>query len=225
MVKTHRLGGQQRLWSVENGEIVGKSPGIKKNEFLSTTASYGDFVMKYKFRIVNTSGQANSGMQFRSSRVPTAPRCTAIRPTSGRSTGGACTMNPAAKKILVQPDPQALEKVLNLDGWNEYVITCQGDHVTLELNGLKTADWTETEPVDKVARSGCSACRSTRGADGSVCEGSDDQGVEVGGAFNPKSSRHQGCLRGMIQAMSHQPSALERLIRPGDGSLSAALAE
>src|SRR2546421_6782654 len=61
--------GDTSLFMVENGEIVGKSPGIKKNEFLATTDSYGDFVMKYKFRIVNTSGQANSGMMFRSKRI------------------------------------------------------------------------------------------------------------------------------------------------------------
>ena len=28
--------GDPKLWSVENGEIVGKSPGIKKNEFLKS---------------------------------------------------------------------------------------------------------------------------------------------------------------------------------------------
>src|SRR4051812_18816350 len=57
--------GNKDLFSAENGEIVGKSPGIKKNEFLASTESYSDFVMKFKFRIVNTSGQANSGMMFR----------------------------------------------------------------------------------------------------------------------------------------------------------------
>lgn len=51
-------------------------------------------------------------------------------------------------------DPTRLEKVLNRDGWNEYVITCKGDHITLELNGLKTVDWTETEPADTIPRSG-----------------------------------------------------------------------
>lgn len=146
--------GNKELWSVENGEIVGKSPGIKKNEFLSTTASYGDFVMKYKFRIVNTSGQANSGMQFRSSRVPNSTEMYGYQADVGQQYWGCLYDESRRKKVLVQPDKEALEKVLHRDGWNEYVITCQGDHVMLELNGLKTADWTETEPADKVAREG-----------------------------------------------------------------------
>jgi hypothetical protein len=146
--------GNKDLWSVENGEIVGKSPGIKKNEFLATTQSYSDFVMKFKFRIVNTSGQANSGMQFRSSRVKDSTEMYGYQADVGQKYWGCLYDESRRKKTLVQPDPEALAKVVQLDGWNEYVITCQGDHVTLELNGLKTADWTETEPPEKVAREG-----------------------------------------------------------------------
>ncbi len=146
--------GDTTLFSVENGEIVGKSPGIKKNEFLATTESYGDFVMKYKFRIVNTSGQANSGMMFRSSRVPNSREMYGYQADVGQQYWGCLYDESRRKKVLVQPDKDALEKVLKRADWNEYVITCQGDHVTLELNGLKTADWTEAEPADKVARTG-----------------------------------------------------------------------
>jgi len=146
--------GDTSLFMVENGEIVGKSPGIKKNEFLATTESYGDFVMKYKFRIVNTSGQANSGMMFRSKRIDNSREMYGYQADVGQNYWGCLYDESRRKKVLVQPDKEALEKVLKRDDWNEYVITCQGDHVTLELNGLKTADWTETEPPEKVAREG-----------------------------------------------------------------------
>src|SRR5205085_5260464 len=35
--------GDPKLWSVENGEIVGKSPGITHNEFLKSHLTASDF--------------------------------------------------------------------------------------------------------------------------------------------------------------------------------------
>ena len=53
------------LFTVENGEIVGRTKELlKKNEFLATEKSYGDFVLKAKVKIRN----GNSGIQFRSKR-------------------------------------------------------------------------------------------------------------------------------------------------------------
>ena len=34
----------------------------------------------------------------------------------------------------------ALEKAVTKDGWNEYVITADGDHIKMELNGVTTVD-------------------------------------------------------------------------------------
>ena len=48
--------------------LVGESPGIKANQFLATEASYADFILKFSVRLVGDSG--NSGVQFRSVRVP-----------------------------------------------------------------------------------------------------------------------------------------------------------
>ena len=146
--------GDTKLWSAENGEIVGKSPGIKQNEFLATKERYGDFILKFKFRIVNTSGQANSGMQFRSERVPNSSELSGYQADVGQDYWGCLYDESRRKKVLVKPPKEALDKVLKQDDWNEYVITCKGDHITLELNGLKTVDYTEPEPADKIARSG-----------------------------------------------------------------------
>ena len=46
--------GDAKLWSAENGEIVGRSPGLKYNDFLASTERFGDFVLKFRFRLVNT---------------------------------------------------------------------------------------------------------------------------------------------------------------------------
>src|SRR5262249_51252793 len=49
------------------------------------------------------------------------------------------------KKVLVQASPEALAK-LDKTGWNEYVITAQANRITIELNGVKSVEWVETEP-------------------------------------------------------------------------------
>src|SRR5262249_7808686 len=56
--------GDPNLWSVQNGEIVGKSPGIKKNEFLKSQMIAGDFRLTLKVKLV--PDKENSGVQFRS---------------------------------------------------------------------------------------------------------------------------------------------------------------
>ncbi len=60
--------GDAKLWIVENGMLVGRSPGIKYNDFLSTAKTYGDFILRFQVRLLDNRG--NSGVQFRSQRVP-----------------------------------------------------------------------------------------------------------------------------------------------------------
>ena len=60
--------GDPKLWSVENGEIVGKSPGIKHNQFLVSDLTATDFQLSLKIKLVPNEG--NSGVQFRSEPLP-----------------------------------------------------------------------------------------------------------------------------------------------------------
>src|SRR5262249_33944666 len=56
--------GDAKLWKVDNGEIVGTSPGIKKNEFLRSHLAATDFRLTLKVKL--TPNRENSGVQFRS---------------------------------------------------------------------------------------------------------------------------------------------------------------
>ena len=60
--------GDRKLWLAENGELVGRSPGIHYNDFLVHRERFSNFVLKLSVRLVNNAG--NSGIQFRSERVP-----------------------------------------------------------------------------------------------------------------------------------------------------------
>ena len=134
--------GDRTLWLVENGMIVGRSAGIKHNDFLSATRTFGDFELRLSFHLVG--GNGNSGIQFRSKKIP--DHVSGYQADIGQKYWGCLYDEARRNKVLVQA-PAALETVLKKDGWNDYVIRAQGDQVQLWVNGLKTVEYYETDPA------------------------------------------------------------------------------
>jgi hypothetical protein len=128
------------LFTVEDGEIVGRTKGdLKKNEFLATEKKYGDFVLKAKVKFRN----GNSGIQFRSKRtekgVVSGPQADVAEGYWG------LLYEELGRGILERyPEDKAKEIVKNND-WNEFVITAKGDHVTIDLNGTRVIDRTDSK--------------------------------------------------------------------------------
>jgi len=133
----------KEIWSVRNGTIMGKSPGLKYNDFLRTRKTYGDFKLQVKFRLVN--GEGNSGIQFRSKPVQDSYEVEGYQADIGQQYWGSLYDESRRRKILAQASPATLAG-LKKDAWNEYVITARGNHITLDLNGVRTVDYRETEP-------------------------------------------------------------------------------
>lgn len=131
--------GETSLWSVRNGIIVGKSPGIKQNQFLATEASYHNFVLKLSFRLVD--GVGNSGVQFRSKRVP-GTEMSGYQADIGENYWGCLYDESRRNKVLVPASEKALEAVAK-SGWNHYVIRAVGDQITLTLNGINSVTYRE----------------------------------------------------------------------------------
>lgn len=141
--------GNLNLWKIENGAIVGDSPGIKQNEFLATKKSYGDFELRLEFKLRN--GKGNTGVQFRSIREPNSTAVIGYQADLGEKYWGCLYDEHRRNKVLVQA-PSELDKVLKPDDWNTYIIRAEGDHITLSINGLKTVDY--REPDTAIARNG-----------------------------------------------------------------------
>jgi hypothetical protein len=133
------------LWRVENGEIIGVSPGLKYNDFLRTRKHYGDFVLELSFRMIDTSGRANSGIQFRSKPMQGSHEVIGYQADMGAQYWGCLYDESRRKKVLVQASAESLAG-LDKGGWNTYRITARGNHIVLELNGRKTVEYSETEP-------------------------------------------------------------------------------
>ncbi len=141
--------GDTTLWKVEGDAIVGDSPGIKHNQFLCTKEEFGDFELKLEFKVKDGAG--NTGVQFRTKKVPNSTEVSGYQADLGDKYWGCLYDESRRNKILVTASPD-LEKVLKKADWNEYLIRAEGDHITLKINGVTTVDY--KEPDADIARSG-----------------------------------------------------------------------
>lgn len=128
------------LFSVESGEIVGRTKGnLKKNEFLVTEKPYGDFVLKAKVKLRNH----NSGIQFRSKRANDGA---VSGPQADVAEGyWGLLYEERGRGILEQFDKKKAEELIKKNDWNEFVIAAKGDHVTIDINGTRVIDRVDPE--------------------------------------------------------------------------------
>ncbi len=141
--------GDKSLWKVEDGMLVGDSPGIKQNEFLVAPGTYGDFYLKFSFRLVG--GEGNSGVQFRSVRVPDSREMSGYQADIGENYWGCLYDESRRNRVLVQASEQAREAV-RPDGWNHYVLRVTGNRINLSLNGVPSVEYVEED--EGIARDG-----------------------------------------------------------------------
>jgi len=138
--------GDPDLWKVEDGMIVGVTddkPLTRHNSFLSLGTKeapvvYKDFILKLKFKMRN----GNSGVQVRSKQCDDfVVKGYQADIAESRFTG--ILYEEGGRGILADVKQDEVAKHFNRDGWNEYVITCEGPRITQKLNGFTTVDYTE----------------------------------------------------------------------------------
>jgi len=144
------------IWSVENGCLIGQSPGgkpyDKQNYIYWAKGEPGDFVLKLKYRL--TGKGSNSGVQIRSEKRPNwdcygyqadmeeAPNWTGCLfhhdrgAVVKRGFKGMITFD-GTDQTKEFADPAELAKKYKTEGpdWNEYEISAVGSVITLKING------------------------------------------------------------------------------------------
>jgi hypothetical protein len=135
--------GDTKLWIVEDGMLVGRSPGIRYNDFLATTKTYGDFILRLQVRLLKNEG--NSGVQFRSKRVPNSHEVAGYQADAAPGWWGKLYDEARRGKVLAGPTDEVLKKALKPGDWNDYEVQAVGNKITLTLNGVKTAEYTEED--------------------------------------------------------------------------------
>jgi len=144
--------GNEKMFRVEKGAIVGGTlkARIPHNEFLCTTAEYGDFELRLKVKAVGKG--VNAGIQFRSRRIPNHHEVIGYQADVGGKWWGKLYDESRRRRVLAGPDAKTQAKAVRPDDWNEYVIRCQGPRIQMWLNGVQTVHYTEKD--DKIARRG-----------------------------------------------------------------------
>ena len=143
-------GDIKGTWRVQDGAIVGGSQTaqVPRNEFLTTTRSFADFVLHVRFRLVGTEGFINGGVQFRSRRLEKpAHEMTGYQADLGDEYWGSLYDESRRNKTLVAPDAKLIGEILKRGDWNDYEIRAEGSRIRLSINGRQTIDYTETDPA------------------------------------------------------------------------------
>ncbi len=143
--------GDAKLWIVADGMLIGRSAGIKYNDFLTNAKTYRDFVLRLQVRLLENKG--NSGVQFRSQRVPPpSHEVSGYQADISEGWWGKLYDESRRNKVLAAPPQAVLDKAVKPTDWNDYEIQAVGNKITLRLNGVTTVEYTETDPG--IARAG-----------------------------------------------------------------------
>lgn len=138
--------GNTATWRVEDGAIVAGAMERKQphNEFLATTADFGNFDLKFQIKLEGTNGFVNGGVQFWSQRVP-KNEMTGYQADIGAGYWGGLYDESRRNKVLAMPSKEMQAKLVKEGAWNDYRVRAEGRHIQIWLNGEKTVDYTEAD--------------------------------------------------------------------------------
>ncbi len=139
--------GDPAVWSVENGEIVGKGPQ-KKNQFLFHKGEFSDFRLTVEIKLVPNGG--NSGVQIRSVPVE-GGEARGCQADVGAGWWGKL-YEESGRALLFPKKGEAFDgdRFVKKDDWNTYEIVAVGPRIRTAINGNLCTDLDD----DKVAMKG-----------------------------------------------------------------------
>lgn len=143
-------GDTNKTWRIVDGAFVGGSLTAKvpRNEFLRTKRSHTNFVLRLKIKLVGTpaNGFVNAGVQVRSQPATSPPNeMVGYQCDAGEGWWGALYDESRRNKVLMKPEPKAVEKALKKEDWNDYLIRCESRRIRTWLNGEAMIDYTEAD--------------------------------------------------------------------------------
>lgn len=144
--------GNLDAFRIEDSSIVAGTfeDSIPRNEFLCTVDEYDDYELRLEFKLLGEG--ANAGIQYHTRRIPDDHEVIGYQADMGNGWWGAIYDEMRRQTKLADPDFPVLDSLLNVEGWNEYVIRTRGPRTMLFINGAQTVDY--TEPEDDIPESG-----------------------------------------------------------------------
>ncbi len=120
--------GESTLWKVEDGEIVGKTTGLGRNEFLRSEMAVGNFRLTLKIKLVGNEG--NSGIQFRSAALPHG-EIKGYQADAGSGWWGKLYEENGRGLLW----PKSGEEFIKPGDWNTYEIVAVDHSIRTAING------------------------------------------------------------------------------------------
>lgn len=149
-------GGQAR-YSIEQGEIVGRSVPNTGNSFLCTARDYTNFVLELEFKVATN---LNSGVQIRSQHFNEARELRiggkTIKIPAGRVHGYQVEIDPSARAwtgglydegrrgwLVNLTNNAPAQTAFRQGDWNQFRVECRGPSIRTWLNGVPAAKLTD----------------------------------------------------------------------------------
>jgi hypothetical protein len=136
--------GHEKLWSVDNGEIVGKNADeIKVSTYLLTKQKFTDFRLTARVKLVKS--EMHSGIAFWGRN--------ATEKGDRYTYAGHLVMFPSGWGMYdlfgrggLPVDGRPAQKVGKQHDWNDLEILAQGNRVRVAVNGSAVVDWHDPMP-------------------------------------------------------------------------------
>ncbi len=141
-------GDTVKTWRIEEGALVAGSlkETVPQNNFLCTRQSYSNFILSLKFKLIGNSGFINAGVQFRSQRLKDpAHEMIGYQADIGPKYWGSLYDESRRNKTLVMPDSITMARLVKMNDWNDYQISCDDRRIKIFLNGELTVDYIEQD--------------------------------------------------------------------------------
>jgi hypothetical protein len=125
-------------WEVVEGAIVGTQEATEsRHGQLLSDKQYGDFIVRLKFKAL----AGNSGLYFRVQQVDHDVAVKGFQAeidAGGNDIGGL--YETLGRAWVVQPEQDAVKTYYKPMQWNEMTVTARGGNVTVDVNGVKSAE-------------------------------------------------------------------------------------
>jgi hypothetical protein len=136
--------GNEKLWSVQDGVIVGKNAEpVMVSTYLMTNRNFSDFRLLATVKLVQS--EMHSGIAFWGRNAPDKG--------DPHTYAGHLVMFPSGWGMYdlfgrngLPPSGEPAKKVGKQHDWNELEILAQGNRVRLVANGVEVLDWRDPEP-------------------------------------------------------------------------------
>ena len=133
-----RPGGE---WAVEDGVIVGRSEASERRHgLLVSDDTFTDFVVEFEYQVI----EGDSGFYFRSEERNDNVGIAGFQVEIDNVEPGGL-YETSGRAWVIKPTPEEALEWQNPGEWNHVRLTCEAEHVKVEVNGTTTAEHTDPQ--------------------------------------------------------------------------------